>query len=264
MSSRHCRAFAIALSLSLLAAGAALAQPPAAVQYYVIHQEHAKPSKIEQYEATAKEFAALVQANHETMPTFSYVVSVGTDFTYTYVAPIANMAAMDAINAGFGALAAKVGEQFTDLMRRASETVTGNSEMIAAYVPELSYTPAAPRLTPEEARYAKLDLYAVEPGREGDADALARDYVALFKAKGVTSGYQLYKVVMGPDLPALVVRIPAKDPADWYTANQKLQEQLGAEGQALAARAMAITRHFDSRETWRRPELDLPPMAAKE
>ena len=261
--SSHCRSIAIALSLSLLAAVAAVAQPPAASHFYVIHQEHAKPSKIQQYEAGAKDFAAMVQAHHDAIPTFSYVVTVEPDFTYTYVAPIPNFAGVDAINAGFGPLAAQAGDQFAALMGRWSETVTGNSEMVVAYMPELSYQPAAPRLKPEEARYAKLAFYALEPGHEEEADAIARDYAALYKAKGITTGYQLYKVVMGPDMPALVVRIPAKDPADWYAADQKAQELTGAEGQALAARALAITRHFDMRESWRRPDLDLPAMAAK-
>ena len=141
--------------------------------------------------------------------------------------------------------------------------MTGNSEMVVAYMPELSYRPAAPRLKPEEALYAKLAFYAIEPGHEEEADAIARDYAALYKAKGITSGYQLFKAVMAPAMPMIIVRIPAKDPADWYAADQKAQEQTGAEGQALAARAMAITRHYDMRESWRRPDLDLAPMAAK-
>src|SRR6185436_18892978 len=139
------------VSALALAPALALAQD-VRPKYVVLHQELAKPSMVQQYEATSKEFVALVKKNKALMPHFGFECIQGSDFTYTYVAPIKSMADVDAINAEFGAL---------------------------AQAPELSYVPAQPRLKPEETTYRHVDLYFVRPGAEPEADAVSADFVML-------------------------------------------------------------------------------------
>jgi len=97
-------------ALLTLCGSAALAQEPKP-QYFVLHQELAKPSKIGDYEATSKEFVALVKKHKALMPHFSIDGFASPDFAYTFVAPLKSMADLDAITAEFGALAQAAQEQ---------------------------------------------------------------------------------------------------------------------------------------------------------
>jgi hypothetical protein len=157
------------------------------------------------------------------MPHLSFDCFLSNDFMYTYVAPIANLGAMDTINAEFGALAQAAGPAYAELMKRGGAATDHIRESVMQHAPELSYQPAQPRLQPSEVKYRHYDLYYVLPGREPEADALGADYVKLFKAKGATTGYNVYKTVLGPDLPLILVSVAAKDPADYYTEDAKTE-----------------------------------------
>jgi hypothetical protein len=244
----------------LLGLGAALApaQEPPRPQYFVLHQELAKPSKVREYEAAAKEFVALVKKHKALMPHFSFDAFVSPDFTYAYVAPLKSMADMDAINAEFGALAQAAGAGFLELNKRSGEATEYIRESVVAPAPELSYVPATPRLRPEEMPYRHFDLYYLRPGTEPEADALAAEFLKLCKAKGVADGYTLLKVVMGPEMPLYVVSVGARDAADFQAQNARLRAALGPEGDALFARAFALTRRFETREGVFRPDLSVP------
>lgn len=248
---------AVLLALVSLSATLALAQDQKP-QYLVLHQEIAKPSMVQQYEAASKEFVALVTKHKALMPHFSVECIQGPDFTYTFVAPLKSMADMDAINAEFGALAQAAGAAWLDLNKRSGAATEYFKESVMALAPELSYVPAQPRLKPEEMAYRHVDLYYVRPGSEPEADALSAEFVKLFKAKNVSSGYSVYKSMLGPEMPLYAVAVGARDAADYHAEDARLRTLLGPEGQALFARAFAVTRRFESRDGLLRPDLSVP------
>ncbi|HEX7186210.1 MAG TPA: hypothetical protein VF756_30575 [Thermoanaerobaculia bacterium] len=129
--------------------------------------------------------------------------------------------------------------------------------------PSLSYTPANPRLKPEEMSYFHYDLYYVQPGREAEADAVAREFVELFRKKGIPDGYRLFKVLMGAEMPMLAVMVGAKDAADYQVQDAKTRQILGQEGMTLFQRAFTLSRRFESHNGWWRADLSLPPAPAK-
>jgi hypothetical protein len=263
MRGRLCLAVAI-----LLAALAALplfaADEAAAPRLFVLHQEFARPSLLKQYEDTSKEFIADLRQHHDALPSFGFTAVAGDDYVYTFVSPIRSFADLDAINSGFGKVAQAVGEaKWGDLMKRGGEATEFIRESVVLEDPSMSYAPAQPRLKPEEERYLHVDLYYVQPGREAEADAVARDFAALFRKKGVPNGYRLFKVVMGPEMPLLIVTVPARDAADYEAQTKADLERLGAEGQALFQRAFALTRRFESHGGTLRPDLSLEPAATR-
>jgi len=254
--------FPIAAVVSLGAAVAVLAptaggtQTPAP-QYFVLHQEKAKPSMVKEYEATTREFVALVKANKAKMPHFSFNAFVSPDFLYSYVSPIPNFAGMDAINGDFGALVQAAGAALTDLNKRGGVAMERVDESVIQRLPELSYVPAAPRLE-GQARYYHYGFYYVIPGREPEVEALGQEYLKLFKAKGIKNGYTVYKGVMGADMPYYFVSEGALDAADFQAEDAKTAAAVGPELQALGARLMALTRRYETREAVPRPDLSVP------
>jgi hypothetical protein len=256
MKRRTLAALALVAVLAALAVPALAAEPP---RLFVLHQEIVKPSMIPLYEQTTKEFLGLVQQHRSASPAFWFTTFAGHDYVYSYVGPIQSFATIDTINAGFQALAEASGPKWPDVMKRNGEAIDYIRESVLMEDPSLSYTPDKPRIKDEEARFFHFDLYYVQPGREPEAEALAREFVDLFRRKGVTSPYRLFKVVMGPETPLLTVVIPARDAADYAAQDAAARELLGAEGQALFQRAFALSRRFEQHEAWIRPDLSLPP-----
>jgi hypothetical protein len=222
-------AVSLGAALALLAPVAARAQTPGG-QYFVVHQEVAKPSMIKEYESTSKEF----------------------------VAPIPNMVGMDAINADFGALAQAVGASFADLNKRGGTATEYIKEWVIQLVPELSYSPAEPRAQAGPPRYFHYDIYYVMPGRDPEAESVGAEYVKLFKAKAVKNAYNVYKVVMGAEMPAYIVSVGAADAAAYHADSANVSALLGTDLQALSARTAALTRRFETREATARPDLSVP------
>jgi hypothetical protein len=252
--------FCLTLLLAVLIPAALAAQVPS---FFVLHQEMAKPSMLKQYEEVNKEFIATVQKHHAHSPAFSFTTVAGDDYVYTYVTPIRSFTDLESIYNGFAALAKAEGEaKWGDLMRRGGDAMEYVRESIVMEDPGLSYTPEKPRLKPEEQAYLHVDLYYLKPGYEADADALAKEFAALYRQKRISDGYRLFKVVLGPEMPLLIVTVGAKDPVDYAAADKANRDLLGAEGQALFQRAFAFTRRFEQHGGWVRPDLSLEPAAA--
>ncbi|MFN7941812.1 MAG: hypothetical protein U0X73_09435 [Thermoanaerobaculia bacterium] len=249
----------LAATLALAATATAQAQT-GGHEYYALHQEVVMPSQVATYEATSREFVAFVQANRTAMKDFSAIAIQGENFSYLYAVPISAFAGVDTINGDFAAVfSGPAAQQAADLFARNSATLSAINEWVVERYPELSYAPATPRLKPGEASFVHYDLYYLQPGAEDQAKAIAKDFVALFKRNNWPDGYNLFMTAMGPDMPLLVVEVPDKTAADYYAHNQAMRTALGAEAQALFGRAFAITRKFETRNGWLRPDLSIPP-----
>ena len=254
------RPLALALAAAALTGAAALAQG-AAPQMFVVHTERAVPSKLADYEATTKEFVALVQANRSAMPGFAFTALQGEDLSYSYITPIKNLADADAIFAGFEALTKAVGEaKYGDLMRRSGATYTSTDENVFMEAPGASYWPAGAPVTPLNAGYYQLDFYRVVPGYDREAEAIATSWRKLFESSKVPYGYSVFRLAMGADGPLWVVSTPAKDAANLAEINAAAMKAIGMETwQAQVAKTMAICRGFDSKRYTVRRDLSLAP-----
>jgi hypothetical protein len=244
------------LSAPLFAADATAAQP----KLFVLHQEAVRPGQIKVYEDTTKEFVAALQQHRSSIPGFAFSVVMGDDFTYNYLSQVPDFAYAGSVYSMLDKVGQEVGAaRWGDLMQRNGAAVDSVSDSFFVEDPSLSYSPAAPRLKPEEERFLHFDLYYVQPGREMEADAVARDFAALFRAKKMANGYRLMKLAFGHGGPLLVVAVPARDAEDYAAQDGKDRAALGAEGQALFNRAFALTRRFERHDGWVRPDLSLPP-----
>jgi hypothetical protein len=254
---------AAVLSLPLVAAFA-MSHGEAQPRMWWVHEERVKPGMLAQYETASLDFVKMVAENRAAMPTFGFTGFAGADFTYTYLVPIDGLAGAAVVRAEFGALGAAAGARMADVMGRSGAATESMADWIVEEHPELSYRPASPRLEPGTARYSSVAFYYLQPGREMEARALAGEFVALWKAKGLRNGWRYYEAVTGGEMPLVLIQSEAKDAADWAAADAADNAAVGAEGQALFQKALSITRRFEVRSGIRRPDLSLaPPAAAK-
>ena len=269
--SHRLRSLSLAIAAAALTATAALAQgAPRETQnqrpkMFIVHREHALPDKLADYEATTKEFIALVQANRSAMPTFAFTALQGEDLSYNFITPIQNLAAADTLLASFEALAMAAGpEKFGDVMRRGGATFTSADDNAFLEVAEGTYWPAGGAVTPQNAGYYQLDFYYVKPGFEDAAAGIAASWRKLFADAKVPYGYSVHKLVLGNDGPLWVVSTPAKDAANLAEINAASVKAIGAAAwQAQVAKTLAICRGFDSKRYTVRRDLSLPPVMSK-
>lgn len=263
MRGNVCLAAAV-FALATLASSASAVQPAPAPQLFGVHKEVVRPSRIEAYEATNRELIGLLQQAPGTLGKLGFTTFMAEDFTYYMVAPLSAYGDAAAIYTGFEETAQAVGPaKFLDVMRRSGDTIETMSDSIFAEDPALSYRPARPRLQPADVRFVHFDVYCLQPGRDFEADEVARAFRALFEKKGIADGYRIFKVVTGSEMPALVVAVDARDLVDYATSDAANRKKLGAEGEALFARAFSLTRRFERFNTLVRPDLSLAPVAAR-
>jgi hypothetical protein len=243
-----------------LIAAPLLAADAAAPKLYVLHQEVVRPSALKAYEETNHEFLAAFKQHRDMLPGFSFTTVAGEDFIYNFITPIPDFAYAGTIYDMVDKVGRTMGEaKWADLLKRNGATIDSMTDSVFLEDPSLSYAPANPRLKPQEELYFHFDFYYIQTGREAEADAVARDFAALFRARNMSDGYHLMKLVFGHDLPLLVVAEGFRDAADFAAQDVAMRKTLGAEGEALFARAFAITRKFDRRNGWVRPDLSMLP-----
>jgi len=246
------------LPLSVLAQNA-----PPKPDLFLIHEEIARPSMLSQYESTTRELFNIFTEKNADPKVFGMNTYTTTDMHYIYVVPIANFGALDTFQQSWMTLGQAVGkDRWRDLMARGNAAMSSYNEFVVARRKDLSYMPETPRLKPSEVRFIHWSFYSIDAAHTDESEQVAKDYAAMFKAKNISDPFTVYLAMNGNDLPLLVVAVPAKSAADFYTEDEKVNAMLGADIRPLQARALAITRKYEVKDGMYRPELSYPMPAA--
>jgi hypothetical protein len=236
-------------------------QPPR--QFFLLYEDHVKPSMGGAYEASIKDMNKALAEAKASSPMFEMMAFTYEDFaTYCYLTPIPNYAALDGMEPEWMKISEKVGkERWKKIMEANAPTTEGFTQMVVEYLPALSYIPAAPRLKASEMPYFVDYYYYVMPGKESEFKDLAKQYAALYKSKGISNGWNLYQIVVGDSLPLFVVGHDAKDALDFAEWDKKDTVAMGNEAQALFAKVLAVCRKVEARPGSWRPDLSfhVPP-----
>lgn len=238
----------VLLALSLSVSALAQQSPP----MILVYDEVVKPDSIQAYEKSSKEFFQILA---DQMPQAKWSAIMTDDFHYVYVIPIPGMAAIDAMHQEMEKMMKAVGpEKFGRIMEESGKTSEYTNALVLMRRDDLSYK-SATALKPEEIKLVEYNFYYLKPGSELAAEQLAKDYAALMKKHELDGAFTTYQLLLGNELPALVVVVPAKSAVDLAERSARMEEKLGKEGQALDARALAVTRKFDRKIGWMRPDL---------
>jgi hypothetical protein len=248
---------------SILVSLAAFGQQMSKPELFLVHEEIIKPSSLMQYEAASKDFISALTEKKFISPMLNWRAFMTPDMHFVYIGHLDNFASLDSMESEWGRAREAVGPaRWDDTDRRFGDATSSYNDFIVMYRPDLSYIPANPRLSMSDRRYVRWDFHYLLPGHQKEAEAIARDYVALFKQKNLPDSFNIYMAVYGNDLPLLVVAIPGKSEADLLAADDRVNTTLGADVRPLQQRALAITRKFERREGTLRPDLSYPAPAA--
>lgn len=149
-------------------------------------------------------------------------------------------------------------DKFMAIQGKASAATDHGESFVLMLREDLSYLPETTALTAERPYRIYHYWYAL-PGKEQQVEAVVKEYVQLYKSKGLTSGWRIYQTIMGPDIPMYVVVETAKDPAEYYANEMKVRSALAEAGQKLDEKAMQYARRAEIWDGWIRPDLSFPP-----
>jgi len=170
---------------------------------------------------------------------------------YTFVTPFSTWTE-------FGELNAKINQGFSSIpmvMQKMASTYTHTETEVWAARPDLSYTPANPRLVPDEGKYTRISFFYPHPDKALNFESVVQKFNALNEKHGNTSGSAVFQLAVGPDAPAYAVLIDGKDEADYFAEAAKFQQKTAAEAQAIIEGAGEILRRIEYEGTI--PRLDL-------
>lgn len=249
----------IAVAL-ILTAAAALAQDKekSKAVLYNIHQDKVIPSMVEKYEKAAKTLAGA--ASQHNVSGLSYFAAMRNDFTYQYVSEAENMADLDKSNERWGELQKKMGkENFDAAMSAFDGCYESHKNFLVWFRPDLSYNPEYGMKPEDGMPFRQWNFYHIHTGMESQAEAIAKEWVALNKKLKSPDGYRFMVGALGTDGPVVAVISPGKSIADIYARRDEWRKKSGAEGEALMKKTWSIVRKHETSNGMIRPDLSVYP-----
>ena len=221
------------------------------------------PAKMADYEKSVKHVLELYKEHKLDVP--AMWVSQSEDMTYHYVIPIENHAGIDHIWKAFGDVRKAIGKDgLAEMEDMFQDTVESSSLFVTKYMADLSYMPDGFNERSKDWNYFEMMVWYIDADHYQDAMQLAKDYKALYTAKGIQDGFGIYVDYMGPDLPVMNVMSWAKDPSHMLEMEKAHKEALGDAAKPLQQQFLSMTRKVEMVRGWYRPDLSYTPKKAAE
>ncbi len=245
------------ISLVVLCLGLGLstvtAQTPSDGQFVRVLQVHVKPGMTAQYEAARKDLIAHLAANRFSYP---FSVSRGEDLVYRSITPLESWADLDKRSAEQAKILSSLD---SSIRSRLDETIDHLTHWTFRTRPDLAYTPENSRLSTEEVGLHHYAFLYLRRGTGNEVDEAFKNLRDLLKKHGPGDGLVVAQAVTGPDLPMLLVRISAKDAADYYAQSERTQNAAGEEFQRLLAQLRRTYRRLEQSNNTIVPGLSYQP-----
>jgi hypothetical protein len=214
-------------------------------------------SRVAEYEAAIKELLANLEKHGFPFPLNSY----STDDNHYYILyPLKNYADADLWLKAWGELGQKMGPE--NLQALHGRIVAAEIERVYQfwyYRPDISFLPEKERLKPEERGYYTWDFVSVIPGKEGEFEAINKQWIALSKAKNAQDPFHTWAGDLGTKMPIYVWVEYGKSAADYAIAEEKFWKAMGEEGAVLSKRTRALIKKTESKTGRYRPNLSYEP-----
>ncbi len=215
-----------------------------------------KPSMVNVLEADLKEMVTYSKKHSYQYPWYTLTTD---DFHIYYVIPVKDKNDIDEMFKTWGELAEKVGKPWQDMMKGYWNCYDSVGSFLLRHRPDISYIPEKAEDESEGANFYVWHIDYVYPGKEGEYEAIHKEWVAMNKRLNTPSAYNLYVGEMGIEGPVYIGMESAKSPSEWYKNNEEFWETAGKEGQERLNRSRKLIRKFESKHIWFRPEISYLP-----
>ncbi len=222
-------------------------------EMFLFHEDNIFPYMQEKYEKASKDFADMMK---EANVDGSYRLIQIDYFTYNYIIPVKDFEGLSKYMGMRSETMEKIGkEKMETTMSQFDGCYASHKNFLMTLRNDLSYKPKYGLNSDDGINYRHIDYLYIIPGKEAEAEQLAKDYKALYESKNIEEGYRVYMGGLGTDMPMISFVQPAKGRVDWAMLSDRQDQQLGDEGTKLLNKFMAITQKFEHKNGMMRPDL---------
>jgi hypothetical protein len=244
---------------SLLLCGLFLIAPPSFSQemkdqLFWIREEVAKVDMWDKYESTSKEWVKLMT---EAGLDFPYMwASQRDDGHYYYLFPLDNYAAIDKMQAIFGAAIEKIGkEKWAKFLVENESSIVTHKDFIVTRSAKYSYTPKEPRLKSEDAKFIHWMFFHYKLENRKEVMDIMSEWKKLYEDKNIKNGYTIWLIELGLDNNMIALTENFKNGADFYTAQKEDNASMEAEANLLWAKMAPFITSTENKYGSQRPDL---------
>ena len=189
---------------------------------------------------------------------FPYTISAWTDnnFQYYFFYPVDSYDDKNGIYSALFSIAEQWGEEMWNKMW---ETVISHRTYFLRSQPEMSYTPEEPRLTNEEQNYAFWDIFYVKPSKQDEIYAWGKEFAALLKGKNYNDNTLMLAGDIGFEGSTFIGAVFGRNPADFWSQNEKMCELLGEDGSRMFRKWMGYVTKREWKQFWHLEKLSYFP-----
>lgn len=192
-----------------------------AQQMYTVFEDNVKPSKFQEYEKAVKAFNKACEEHNVEMEWFA---AAQDDFTYYYITPIENMAALD--SRPMKKMAEAMGDKFQEMINNLDKCATASGSYIMYKVDDLSYEAPEDEDRSDMTYRVWYELHYQAENKDKLKEGM-KAVKAMFEEKGSKEYYNVYHTGFGTMENYYLVSVAAKDGVDSETRGKANQEVLG-------------------------------------
>ena len=225
-------------------------------QMYFVGCDVVNPYMDSKYDTTVKEQVALFDKYKWPYPFSVYATN---DYCYYYLTPVKDFTEIGNSFKAAEELIGKAGIEWKAIYAKFTGVVQSTTFSVFTFTPELSYTPASPRLKQGEGNFVIIDEWYALVGKEEDFENHIKELVALMKKRNVTAEWDAFVGGLGTEQPLYAFAARDTNMADFWAHNADMWKALGKEGGTLFDKLQACTRKHEWKFAWYQPELSYTP-----
>jgi len=253
---KQIKSFAVFLIACLVMPFALSAQDDGNYQMYWVHEDQVMPSKLADYEKTAKMLAEKCKEFNIDIP--GWITSQTTDHRYLYVSPIKSIAEISF--EGMGQLREKMGDEaFKQMFADFDKCYTAHGDYVITMDKELTYMPDGITQTPEGENYRKFWYLHTTPAKAKKLREKMLAVKELYQSKGSKAHYRVYRSGFGTMGDFYLVAAASKDAVSFETAGAANDQLLGEDAQPLFMEVMQYITKIEEVTGYMRPDLAYSP-----
>lgn len=227
-----------------------------APQMYWVHEDHVKPSMVQEYEKAAK--ALVENCQKHNIQDMSWITTSTNDFRYLYVTPINSMS--DINYDGFKTLQEAMGEEeFGNMFSSMDKCYTSHGDYILMLNNDLTYMPEGFTQTPEGQNYRRFYYVRTTPEHNAKLKEKMKAIKEFYADKGAKVHYRVYESGFGTQENYYLVAIAAEDAVAYETVGDENDAILGEERHEVFGDMMQYVTSIDEVSGMMRPDLAYSP-----
>ena len=193
-----------------------------AQQYFHVHQDNVKPSRVMEYEEVSKEF---VEACKKHKPDTEFLTVSMDDFTYYSVTPITSLADLE--KNPFSGMSEAMGDDMGKMMGKFNKCYDSHGDYVINLVEDLTYMPEGVNQAEEGMDYRNYYFIYYTPENSKkmwDAMKAVKD---MFAEKGSNNYYRVYRSAFGNMDSYYMVAMSSKNSVDSAQKQEANKDVLG-------------------------------------